>query len=74
MGELLLLNFQPIQIQMLQGFVFHLVRTAGEREVGSWREFSDETSWRKKKYSSGWQKASRKKKLMKNSNMCMYYI
>lgn len=33
MGELVLLNFQPIQIQMLQGFVFHLVRTGGKEKL-----------------------------------------
>lgn len=32
-GELVLLNFQPIQIQMLQGFVFHLGRTGKKNLV-----------------------------------------
>lgn len=31
-GELVLLNFQPIQIQMLQGFVFQLGRTEGKEK------------------------------------------
>lgn len=32
MGELVLLSFQSIQIQMLQGFVFHLGRTGGKEK------------------------------------------
>lgn len=32
-GELVLLNFQPIQIQMLQGFVFHLGRTGVKKNL-----------------------------------------
>lgn len=73
-GELVLLNFQPIQIQMLQGFVFHLGRT-GEKELGSWREFNDEAGQRKRKYNCEWQKAvGREGKTLMKIALCIYYI
>lgn len=56
-GEPVLLNFQPIHIQMLQGFVFCLGRT-GQKEKSVAGENS---AWKlvRRNKNSEWQKAGR---------------
>lgn len=63
MGELVLLNFQPIQIQMLQGFVFHLGRTGGkENSVAGENSAMKLVRGRKNIIVSGRRQAGRKEK------------
>ena len=62
MDELVLLNFQPIQIQMLQGFVFHLGRTGGKEKSVAGESSAMKLVRGRKKYNSEWQRAGRKER------------
>lgn len=74
-GELVLLNFQPIQIQMLQGFVFHLGRTGGKKNlVAGENLMMKQVRGRESRIVSGRRQSEGRENSNENSTMYILYI